>query len=202
MRGREVGLGVGMAIGLGALVAIGGVAVQAGTSGPGLVPGGGPTKSDCYVETAVEGVTVPSDRVQKNKQVGVTDGESGDQGDCGDEKCIIRVGLCINQTDPNLADCTPPSQLDSVKVKGKITINVPALLTGSACGAFVDVEVPAKVKRDKDGNVKSAKAGKVKLNLKAKAPKGTKPRTDEDTVTLLCLPRTVACASPSGAFVD
>jgi hypothetical protein len=37
----------------------------------------------------------------------------------------------------------------------------------------------------------------------AKAPAHTKPRTDADTVTIQCLPRTVACpASPSGAFLD
>jgi len=183
---------------VGSVVAMGvALSVQAG-----LIPGGGPTKSDCYVEASVEGITNPSDRVQKSKQVLVTDGDVGDQGPCGDEKCLIRTGLCINQTDPNLPDCTAPTGLDSVKVSKKIKLAVPALLTGSTCGAFVDIEVPAKVKRDKSGNVKSAKAGKLKLTLKAKAVKSTKPRTDEDTVTLVCVPRTVACASASGAFLD
>jgi hypothetical protein len=194
----EMRVGIGVAVAVAAMWA----RVQAGSTAPGLVPGGGPTKSDCYVETAVEGITVPSDRVQKSKMVLVTDGESGDQGPCGDEKCIIRTGLCINHTDPNLPDCTPPAGLDKLKVKGKVNVEVPQLLTGSGCGAFVDVEVPTKVKRDKDGNIKKAKAGKVKFMVKAKAPKGTSPRTDTDNLTLFCVPRTVECASPSGAFLD
>jgi class 3 adenylate cyclase len=36
----------------------------------------------------------------------------------------------------------------------------------------------------------------------AKGQKDAKPRTDADTVTIQCLPRTVACASASGAFLD
>lgn len=177
--------------------------VQAGSSAPGLVPGGGPTKSDCYVETAVEGITVPSDRVQKSKQVLITDGDVGDTGPCGDEKCLVHLGLCINQTDPNLADCTPPSGLDSLVVKGKVNISVPQLLDGSACGAFVDIEVPTKIKRDGQGNIKKAKAGKVKFKVKAKAVAGTKPRTDADNITLACVPRTVDCpSSASNAFLD
>ena len=59
-----------------------------------------------------------------------------------------------------------------------------------------------KVKRDKAGDVKKAKPGKTKIKVNAKAPKETKPRTDADTVTIQCLPRTVACASASGAFLD
>jgi len=167
----------------------------------GLIPGGGPAKSDCYVELSVEGVDNPSDRVQKSKQVLITDGESGDNGPCGDFKCTVSVGVCINQVDPNLTACTPPASLDKLTVKGALTITVPQLLSGSVCGAFVDGEVSAKVKRDKDGNVKKAKAGKKKIMVKAKAAAGTKPRTDADTVTIACLPRTVAC-SPSGAFID
>jgi hypothetical protein len=169
-----------------------------------LIPGGGPTKSDCYVEAKVEGIENPSDRVQNNKTVLITDGEAGDTGPCGDFKCSVRVAACINQNDPNLPDCTPPASLDSVTVKGAFTITVPQVLTGSACGAFLNGDVDAKVKRDKDGNVKKAKAGKKKIKLKAKGVAGTKPRNDVDTVTVSCLPRTVECppASASGAFVD
>jgi hypothetical protein len=188
--------------GIGLAVALLGVRAYAGGTAPGLVPGGGPTKSDCYVETAIEGITVPSERVQKNKQVLITDGDPGDTGPCGDEKCLVHAGICINQNDPNLPDCTPPSGLASVTVKGKINISVPQLLTGSGCGAFVDIEVPTKIKRDKDGNIKKAKSGKVKFKVKAKGLQGTNPRNDVDNMTLFCVPRTSACASPSGAFLD
>ena len=140
--------------------------------------------------------------MQKNKTVLVTDGDVGDTGPCGDFKCTVRVGVCMNQRDPNLPDCTPPPSLDKLTVKGAVNITVPQLLTGSACGAFVTGDVEVKVKRDKAGDVKKAKPGKTKIKVNAKAPKDTKPRTDADTVTIQCLPRTVACASASGAFVD
>jgi len=180
--------GIGCALGL----------LMAASAGAGLIPGGGPTKSDCYVEVSVDGVDNPSSRVQKNNEIIVTDGEAGDVGPCGDFACTIRVGVCINQTDPNVPDCTPPASLDKVQVKGAFKITVPALLTGSACGAFVTQTINAKVKRDKNGNIKSAKAGKAKVMLVAQGPAGTKPRTDKDTVTFVCLPRTVACSSVAG----
>jgi hypothetical protein len=169
----------------------------------GLIPGGGPSKSDCYAELSVEGIDNPSVRVEANKKVLVTDGEAGDNGPCGDFKCNVSLGVCINQNDPNLADCTPPASLDKLKVNKAFNITVPQLLSGSVCGAFVDGEVSAKVKRDKDGNVKKAKPGKKKIVINAKAAAGTKPRTDKDTVLIMCLPRTVECpGSPSAAFVD
>jgi hypothetical protein len=186
---------------VGALGAFLGLAV--GLAEAGLIPGGGPTKSDCYAELSVNGVTNPSERVQKNKTVLITDGEDGDTGPCGDFKCNVQVGICMNQKDPNVPDCTPPASLDKLTVKGAFTVTVPQLLTGSACGAFVAGEVDVKVKRDKQGDVTKAKPGKVKIKVNAKAVAGTKPRSDADTVTIQCLPRTVACpASPSGAFVD
>ena len=169
----------------------------------GLIPGGGPPTSDCYVELSVDGIANPSDRVTGGNTVLVTDGESGDQGPCGDFVCAVRMGLCINQHDPNLTACSAPTQLDQLKVKGKINITVPQLLSGSACGAFVSVDVPAKVKRNKAGEIVKAKAGKVKATVIGKGPAGTKPRTDKDVFTIACLPRTVACpGSPSGAFLD
>ena len=168
----------------------------------GLIPGGGPSKSDCYAELSVEGIDNPSDRVQ-GKKVLVTDGEAGDNGPCGDFKCNVSVGVCINQDDPNLPDCTAPASLDKLKVNKAYNISVPQLRSGSVCGAFVDGEVSAKVKRDKNGDVKSAKAGKKKIIINAKAVAGTKPRVDKDMVIIMCLPRTVECpSSPSGAFVD
>jgi hypothetical protein len=161
----------------------------------GLIPGGdGPAKSDCYAELSVAGIDNPSSRVKGNKQVLITDGDVGDNGPCGDLKCTVSVGVCINQRDPNLPSCTPPSSLDQLKVKGAFNITVPALLGGSACGAFVTGDIKAKVKLNKDGTVKKAQPGKMKITIMAKGPKGTKPRTDKDVVTIVCVPRTVACS--------
>ena len=36
----------------------------------------------------------------------------------------------------------------------------------------------------------------------AKAPKGTKPRTDEDEIVLKCLPRTTPCPTATGTDVQ
>jgi len=50
---------------------------------------------------------------------------------------------------------------------------------------------------------KGQKARKAKLNLKAKAPKGTKPRKDSDKFDFVCEPALEGCGgSPSGAFID
>jgi len=117
------------------------------------------------------------------------------------------VASCINQTDPNLPDCTPPGTLEQakIKVKGKTAINiqVPQLLTGAICGEFVTVLVEAKF--NKKGKYKANKS-RVKANGTAKAPKGTKPRKDKDKWQIQCLPNTnpASCppmGSPSGAFV-
>jgi len=183
----------------GALCAV--AVLGAGIAIAGLIPGGGPTKSDCYAELSVEGIDNPSERVQANKKVLITDGDVGDNGPCGDFKCNVSVGVCINQNDPNLADCTAPASLDKLKVNKAFNITVPQLLSGSVCGAFVDGEISAKVKRDKNGDVKKAKPGKKKIVINAKAEAGTKPRTDKDMVIIMCLPRTTSC-SPSGAFLD
>ncbi len=81
-------------------------------------------------------------------------------------------------------------------MKGGLNVQIPQLLEGSSCtGAFIDVEVRTK----QNGK----KAGKKNFKVVAKAPKGTKPRSDQDSYQLQCLPRTVECpASPSGAFLD
>ena len=159
----------------------------------GLVPGGGPTKSDCYVELGVVGIENPSERVKNNKIVLCTDGEACDTGPCGDRQCDVRLRVCINQPDPNLASCTPPSRLDRVTVKTqgkvKLDVGVPQLLAGPQCGAFFDGTIPVKV--NKKGKVVGA--GKAKIKIDARAPKGTKPRPDEDTITIECVPRTVPC---------
>jgi hypothetical protein len=174
-----------------------------GASRADLVPGGGPTKSDCYAGLSVLGAANPGstgNQVKNNKVVECTDGEACDQGACGDNACTFSVALCINQPDPTGA-CSAPGVLDSVKVKAKgsvkLNVQVPQLLAGSACGAFVDGALTVQLK--KNGKPKSIP--KTKLMIVAKAPKGTKPRTDEDEITLKCLPRTTPCPTASPADV-
>jgi hypothetical protein len=169
-----------------------GLAVVAGAgSSTTLVSGGGPAKSDCYAELAAQGIT--SADVKNNKKISCTDGDACDAGLCGDGICIVKVDLCWNQT--NVAGCTPPASLDSIKLKKIGFSPLPPAFEGSSCtGSFTDVIVETK----KDGT----KPGKTNFKTIAKGPKGTKPRTDADAYQVICLPRTDACASPSGAFVD
>ena len=185
----------GLCIGLGGTLAI------IGASRADLVPGGGPTKSDCYAELDVRGAANPGatgNEVKNNKVVMCTDGEACDQGACGDNACTFSVALCINQGDPTGA-CGAPGVLDSVKVKAKgsvkVNVQVPQLLAGSVCGAFVDGMLTVQLK--KNGKPKSIP--KTKLMIVAKATKGTKPRTDEDEIVLKCLPRTTPCPTATGA---
>jgi len=168
----------------------------------GLVPGG-PTKkssSDCYLELVVVGIENTPPQVEDGKKIFCTDGDPCDLGPCGDNVCNMRAGACINQVDPNLPDCTPPAGLDKATIKNKVTIAVPQLLEGARCGELVDFAIEAKF----NGKGKyQAKKSKQSLKGKAKAPKGTKPRSDSDKWTIYCQPRTTACpGSPSGAFVD
>jgi hypothetical protein len=168
----------------------------------GLVPGGPTSKasSDCYLELVVAGVQNTPPQVEDGKKILCTDGDPCDLGPCGDNICNMRAGVCINQTDPNLPECTPPAGLDKVTVKNKIAISVPSLLEGPQCGAIVDFEIEAKF----NGAGKYlAKKSKQSLKGKAKAPKGTSPRSDADKWTITCQPRADACpGSASGAFLD
>jgi plastocyanin len=153
----------------------------------GLIPGGGPKKSDCYVELSVQNVDSPSPDVTGNRTVRCVEGDPCDaDGTCGNNSCTLRVAVCVDQHDPNLPECTPASSLRKLKVNGKILAAVPANPTGSACGGFVDVTIPLK----KNGK----RAGMVALPANATAEKGANPARDRDKYVLQCLPRTAPCA--------
>jgi plastocyanin len=155
----------------------------------GLIPGGGPKKSDCYVELSVQNVDSPGPDVKGNRTVRCVEGEACDTGACGNASCTLRVAVCVDQHDPNLPECTPASSLRKLKVNGKIASAVPGSRTGSACGGFIDVTIPLK----KNGK----RARMVALPANATAEKGTNPARDRDKYVLQCLPRTAPCAGPT-----
>src|SRR5262245_11139934 len=101
---RLVGCGIAV-VGLAAVLLSGASA--------GLVPGGGPQKSDCYAEFDVDGISNPQD-VVRNKLVSCMDGDECDSSPCGDAVCTFGVRVCWNQNDPNVSDCDPPASLDSL----------------------------------------------------------------------------------------
>lgn len=155
----------------------------------GLIPGGGPTKSDCYVEANVQGIASPGPDVKSNRIVRCVDGDPCDtDGACGNGSCTLSVAICVNQKDPQLPACTPPASLKKLKVNSKVLGALPpSPYSGSACGSFVGVTVPLK----KNGK----KPGMVALPANATAAKGTNPARDRDKYVLECLPRTAPCAA-------
>ena len=168
--------------------------LAAAPAGAGLVPGGGPGASDCYVELDVTGIQSGTDRVQKGKTVLCTDGEPCDLGACGDNVCTVSVAVCANQKDPALPACTPPAALKSLKVRGKLSVQVPQRPQGPVCSQPVTGAINATL--NKKGKYVKGKS-LVTLKATAKAEKGTKPASDQDTFTIQCLPRTVACPPPT-----
>jgi len=151
--------------------------------------GGGPaskTSTDCYLELEVAGTT----SVKNNAIVECVDGDPCDAGPCGDNRCDFEVAACASQTDPALADCTPPASLDAAKLSGPLASSAGLLRGGPACGPTTQVQVA--VKSTKRGTYQANKS-RVVIKGSAKAPKGVSPRKDKDKWTLQCLPRTAAC---------
>jgi hypothetical protein len=173
-------------IGLAAVVAVAALAGLGSWVLAGLIPGSGPhlAKSDCLVELNVQGVDSLGSNVSGGRVVSCVDGDPCDtDGVCGNNACTFRVAVCIDQQDPNLPTCHPPTQLEKLHVNSKLA--VPSTRQGSACGTFVDLPVRSDKKR-----------GMLRLGANATAPKGTNPRRDRDTFVLKCLPRTTPC--PTG----
>jgi plastocyanin len=150
----------------------------------GLIPGGGPQKSDCYVELDVQGVDTPGSQVTNNRIVRCTDGDACDaDATCGNDSCTLRVAVCIGQNDPNLPACTPAGALRKLSANRRLQPAFPAALDGSACGAFVDLTVPVRVRRNG-----RKLPGMVALSANATAERGTNPARDRDTFVLQCVP--------------
>jgi hypothetical protein len=163
------------------------VAVVGTPVGAVQVPGGGSARTDCYARFEVD---VPA--AVSTREVQCTDGDPAcDRDGACNDSCRFGVALCLNQPDnrPTCIPPFPPDALKSVKLprRGPASgLQVPAL-DSSACGAFLDVDVPVKLR--KHGKVK--RPGKQKLNVKAKSP--AKPKNDKDQLRLVCLPRTGDC---------
>jgi len=164
-----------------AIVMVGALVIPALVSA-GLIPGGGPKRTDCYVEASVQGIDNPGPQVKSNRIVLCTDGDACDADGVCNDSCTLRVAACVDQKDPNLPTCTPPSSLQKLKVNAKLQPGEPASLTGSACGSFVDLTVPVRTKGGKK------RPGMLALSANATAVKGTKPARDRDKYVLECLP--------------
>jgi hypothetical protein len=160
------------------------------------VPGGPVSKSasDCYLELLVEGVENGTATVQDNRKVLCIDGDPCDLGPCGDGVCALRAALCVNQFDPNLADCTPPvGGLVKVRVRNAVDLEAPGAITEAGCSPWVDFSIEAR--SNKAGKY-LAKKSRQKLKGKAVAAKGIKPRSDVDKWIIQCVSRLTDCPAP------
>jgi hypothetical protein len=154
----------------------------AGSAGAVLIAGGGPPKSDCFVELDVKG----------GSQLGIrgvecTDGDPAcDFDGACDGNCRFDVAVCLNQRDPDVPNCTapfPPSALlrASERGLGQAGLSFPSFAS-SACGAFVGVDTPVLKARRRPGR-----------RIKTLAVSPTRPKRDVDLVKLFCRPRVGTC---------
>jgi hypothetical protein len=147
------------------------------------LPGKGPTASECYVTLKVEGTKAATGANKLECQDG--DPTCDRDGDCHNNSCTFSIQACPNQ--PGLSGCTP-SSLSKLKAHAK-SQQLTAPLTGSACGALIDVNVALKGK-------KHTKPGKTKVILMAKATSG-KPKVDKDKDVLVCTSRPATESCPT-----
>jgi len=159
----------------------------------GLVPGGplSKTEPDCYLELRVAGVQNGTATVEDNRKILCIDGDPCDLGPCDDLACDMHVAACVNQTDANLPDCTPPvGGLERAKIRSAFDIQIPEVLAEPACTPDVDVHIEVRLNK---GGKYLEKKSRVKLKGKARALAGTKPRSDKDKWILQCVPRLTPC---------
>ena len=161
---------------LGALLAAVGTAPAAFSF---LVTGGGPASSDCLVELDMTGVDAA--QVTNGMIVTCIDGDPCDTDGACNDSCTFESAVCVNQTDPALADCTAPSALTALKATGKgLSIPLPGL-SGASCGDTFTAAVPLNGKKKK----------KLKLTLLAKQT--SNPKKDKDKLKLVCTKREGPC---------
>lgn len=149
-----------------------------------LIPGGGPSASDCYVELDVVGAN------GGNKLICVDGDPSCDSDGQCQGACTFSVSLCVNQS--NVAGCTPAAAKKPLTVKGA-TLSLPAATgVAPACGAATAVAVPLKGKQ-------RTKRGKKRIKVTAVVD--GKPPRDADRLVLLCMPREGACPTTTTTIV-
>jgi len=153
------------------------------------VTGGGPAKSDCYVEWS--GVTP-----NKGKNLDCQDGDpSCDVDGVQNGLCVLGIGVCLAQT--NVPECIPQSvqkamvkpSPKTLKIAGaKVPTPVPVVpafpTTGPVCGDQTIFRMPLKV--NNKGKLKPSQT----VTLTATAVVSLKPKKDKDVIKVRCVPNT------------
>lgn len=164
------------------LVAVVAVAALGSSARAVLIPGGGPPRSDCYLEFDVQAHALTAHTAE------CIDGDpTCDHDGACDGSCRVAVAACLNQHDPAVPNCTPPfppTGLVRVLERGRhqVGLRIPDFAS-SACGALVDVDVPA-TRRKRTGR---------RIRTIAISP-GRPPR-DRDVLRLVCRRPPGGCAS-------
>jgi len=162
-----------------------------------IVPGGGPKKTDCYVEFDVTGAASSSNKITCADGDPTCDGDGIENG-----VCAFQIAVCPNQTDPALTQCTPAAPLSApptvTSKPAGATLTMPTDLSSTSCADASDVNVALKT--TKKGK---KKPGKMTVKVSAAGSNGKK---DKDSLKLICNPpsgtstgtcNTFDCPSPN-----
>ena len=152
--------------------------------------------NDCLVGVKGPGATPDVTVIQDKLTVACTDGDSCDADGATNGTCAFKVQGCVNI--PGVSGCTlrPIKKVKFVTkpVKNVLQLTPDATMVTSICGAFVNLNVPLKTKKNKP-----PKAGKGKIIATATA--NVKPagkNKDKDTITFICNPcATESCVPPT-----
>jgi hypothetical protein len=139
------------------------------------VPGGGSKKTDCYAE--FDGITP-----KRGTRVECTDGDpSCDTDGLCQGTCTFRIRVCAKQSSP--PRCDSPNVTGFKRNTLGLSLPQPLPITSPTCGAYTNVAVgPIRGKQ----RLKSRK-GRLVTQVDGR------PKSDGDTVTLVCRKRNGEC---------
>jgi hypothetical protein len=174
----------------------GGLVVVAVASRASTLPGGGPQPTgdspftDCYGYAS----TVGTHAVTNLKYLVCTDGDpTCDQDGTCNGTCRFRGRFCFGLT--GVPGCTPPPTAGDLKLNRRCPLEAPTGTSGSACGAFVDFDVPLR-------GPSLRRSTRARCVSRVTAPPSVSRRVDSDVFVFRCVAPQGGCpVSPSGAFL-
>lgn len=155
-----------------------------------LVPGGGPTSSDCYAAWQVTSAELAANRGKFG--IDCEDGDPRcDVDGTANGTCTLGVSVCIFQDVP---DCTPQTVTEIRLGRKAQSLGIPAPSPASeaACGQAALVSLPLRSGRR---GMRASKPVRLKLTALASAA----PKKDADKLVLRCVPHAQAGECPANA---
>jgi hypothetical protein len=167
------------------------VASRASTlQGGGPQPNGNSPFADCLGYAS----TVGTHPVTNLKYLVCTDGDpTCDQDATCNGTCRFRGRFCFGLT--GVPGCTPPPTAGTVRLNRRCPLPAPTGTAGSACGAFVDFDVPLRGRN-------ARRSTRARCVARVTAPLSVSRRADSDVYVFRCVAPKGGCpVSPSGAFL-